>query len=74
MQFLDLAGVKKFKQYTDDTFITAEDVSEIDSVVRDTYTKQEMDAALNTKQNLIVISSLEPTPSDGKDGDIWIVI
>lgn len=70
MQFLDLAGVKQFKQYTDDTFITTEDVSEIDSVVRDTYTKQEMDEVLNAKQNLIVISSLEPTPSDGNDGDI----
>lgn len=29
--------------------------------------------AINTKQNLITISTAEPTSDDGSDGDIWIV-
>lgn len=79
MQYLDIAGVKRFKQYTDDTFatkqevednslvtsaalndlndrlvdveegdwVTTEEYSEIESVVRDTYTKQEIDVMLD---------------------------
>lgn len=43
MQFLDLTGVKRFKQYTDDTFITAEDVSEVSEVDTNSYTKQQID-------------------------------
>lgn len=46
-------GVERFKQYTDDTFVTTEDVSEVDSVVRDTYTKQEIDEMFENVMKLI---------------------
>lgn len=46
-------GIERFKQYTDDTFVTTEDVSEVDSVVRDTYTKQEIDEMFEDVMKLI---------------------
>lgn len=46
MQFLDLTGVKRFKQYTDDKFITAEDVSEVNEVETNGYTRQQIDDML----------------------------
>lgn len=46
MQFLDINGVKRIKRYTDDTFVTSEDVSEIEDASLDFYTKSEIDALL----------------------------
>lgn len=47
MKFLDANGVRKFKEYTDNTFITADDVSEeIESVTTNGYTKNEIDLML----------------------------
>lgn len=46
MQFLDLTGVKRFKQYTDNKFVTAEDFSEVQPVNGNGYTKQEIDEML----------------------------
>lgn len=47
MKFLDLAGVKQFKDYTDETFVSTEDYSVIEDVNRDTYTKQEIDTMIS---------------------------
>lgn len=47
MKFLDLAGVKQFKDYTDETFVSTEDYSVIEDVDRDTYTKQEIDTMIS---------------------------
>ena len=55
MKFLDLAGVKQFKDYTDETFVSTEDYSVIEDVDRDTYTKQEIDT---------MISDIESSGSD----------
>ena len=47
MKFLDANGVRKFKEYTENTFITADDVSEeIESVTTNGYTKNEIDLML----------------------------
>ena len=44
MQFLDINGVRRFKQYTDDTFITSEEVSEVEeATLENFYTKTEID-------------------------------
>lgn len=53
MQFLDINGVKRFKQYTDDTFITSEEVSEIEDASLEFYTKSEIDAS-----NLVTSAAL----------------
>ena len=47
MKFLDLAGVKQFKDYIDETFVSTEDYSVIEDVDRDTYTKQEIDTMIS---------------------------
>lgn len=47
MQFLDINGVRRFKQYTDDTFVTSEDVSEVEDVESSNfYTKSQVDEKL----------------------------
>lgn len=46
MQFLDLTGVKKFKEYTDNKFVTTEDVSVVDPISGNGYTKQDIDEML----------------------------
>lgn len=47
MQFLDINGVKRIKRYTDDTFVTSEDVSEIEDASLDFYTKSEIDEMIS---------------------------
>lgn len=46
MQFLDLAGVKQFKDYNDSKYVTTNDVGTVEEPTRDTYTKAEIDAML----------------------------
>ena len=92
MQFLDLAGVKRFKQYVDEKFttiedhenaeqvtaaalndlnervvdiededwVTADDYSVIEGVVRDTYTKEQVDDMLED-----ITDSINESPASG---------
>lgn len=46
MKFLDSNGVQLIKEYVDNKFVTTDDYSVIEDVVRDTYTKQEIDTML----------------------------
>lgn len=62
MQFLDINGVKRIKRYTDDTFVTSEDVSEIEDASLDFYTKSEIDDKFDLKQNIIRQSNGEFLP------------
>ena len=46
MQFLDLAGVKQFKDYNDSRYVTTTNVGTVEEPTRDTYTKAEIDEML----------------------------
>lgn len=47
MQFLDIAGVKQFKQYNDETYLTAEDLTESSSAGElGIYTKSQINSML----------------------------
>ena len=60
MQFLDINGVKRFKKYTDDTFITSEEVSEVEeATLENFYTKTEIDN---------IVSNLEDEIQSGGGG------
>ena len=68
MQFLDINGVKRIKRYTDDTFVTSEDVSEIEDASLDFYTKSEIDALLENIET--VTDNLATVATTGSYNDI----
>ena len=58
MQFLDINGVKRFKRYTDDTFITSEDITTVEDATFDNfYTKTEIDNIVSDLETEIGSSS-----------------
>lgn len=68
MQFLDINGVKRIKRYTDDTFVTSEDVSEIEDASLDFYTKSEIDALLENIET--VTDNLATVATTGSYNDL----
>ena len=64
MQFLDLTGVQRFKEYTDNKFITAESVSEVAEIETNSYTKQDVDEML-----ISLLTALEE-PMNGT----WVIV
>ena len=68
MQFLDINGVKRIKRYTDDTFVTSEDVSEIEDASLDFYTKSEIDSLLENIET--VTDNLATVATTGSYNDL----
>ena len=68
MQFLDINGVKRTKRYTDDTFVTSEDVSEIEDASLDFYTKSEIDSLLENIET--VTDNLATVATTGSYNDL----
>ena len=54
MKFLDIKGVKQFKEYNDSKYVTTEEVVGSTAGTLDFYTKSEVDTQLAAKQNTLV--------------------